>query len=323
MLLHKTTREALGIQLRDNVVIIDEAHNLIDTVTEIHSSTVSLANITRCRGSLFRYLTKYQARLKGKNIVYLRQLLFILDAFIKCLQPPLPPSPSSALSFAQKTTTVTLPQQQQQQQQQLIYLVQDFLVKLKIDNINVHKIIEYLQISSLAKKLNGFIDKYEHQTQGAVEIHSQDPTQQQQQQLKMSSPLFLIEPFLQHLVNNEKDGRVLISKEEKSVSLRYLLLNPCSPFADIVKEARSVIMAGGTMQPVRFLLDSFNVFFFLPFALTPFVDLRFSPAIVPRDSSDLCAVFFLRSRGPFVLFAGGLAGLWALSARVLLHLSGT
>lgn len=40
-LLHSATRESLGVKLKDCVIIIDEAHNLVDTVTSIHSCQVS------------------------------------------------------------------------------------------------------------------------------------------------------------------------------------------------------------------------------------------------------------------------------------------
>ena len=41
ILLHKSTREACGIKLKGNVVIIDEAHNLIDTISSVHSVEIS------------------------------------------------------------------------------------------------------------------------------------------------------------------------------------------------------------------------------------------------------------------------------------------
>lgn len=40
MLLHAPTRQAAGIRLQGQVVVIDEAHNLIDTITSIHSVEV-------------------------------------------------------------------------------------------------------------------------------------------------------------------------------------------------------------------------------------------------------------------------------------------
>ena len=40
-LLHKSTREASGIQLQGNIVIIDEAHNLLETINNVHSSEIT------------------------------------------------------------------------------------------------------------------------------------------------------------------------------------------------------------------------------------------------------------------------------------------
>lgn len=39
-MLHKPTRDSLGIRLKNSVVIIDEAHNLLDTISHIHSSEI-------------------------------------------------------------------------------------------------------------------------------------------------------------------------------------------------------------------------------------------------------------------------------------------
>jgi len=41
LLLHKSTREACGIKLNGNVVIIDEAHNLIDTISSVYSVEIT------------------------------------------------------------------------------------------------------------------------------------------------------------------------------------------------------------------------------------------------------------------------------------------
>lgn len=46
MLLHAATRQAAGIRLQGQVVIIDEAHNLIDTITSIHSAEVSGSQVS-------------------------------------------------------------------------------------------------------------------------------------------------------------------------------------------------------------------------------------------------------------------------------------
>ena len=45
-LLHASTRESLGINLSGCVVIIDEAHNLVDTVADLYSCQVSALQVT-------------------------------------------------------------------------------------------------------------------------------------------------------------------------------------------------------------------------------------------------------------------------------------
>lgn len=73
LLLQKSARDALGLSLKGHVVIIDEAHNLMDTITNIYSIGVSLKQLRRSRAQLGIYLQKFRNRLKGKNRVYLAQ----------------------------------------------------------------------------------------------------------------------------------------------------------------------------------------------------------------------------------------------------------
>ena len=44
-----------------------------------------------------------------------------------------------------------------------------------------------------------------------------------------------------------------------SSSLKFLLLNPAVHFTSIVREARAVIVAGGTMQPVIIIMKLYNL----------------------------------------------------------------
>lgn len=47
ILLHKSTREACGIKLDGNVVIIDEAHNLIDTISSVHTVEITGSQVIK------------------------------------------------------------------------------------------------------------------------------------------------------------------------------------------------------------------------------------------------------------------------------------
>lgn len=73
----------------------------------------------------------------------------------------------------------------------------------------------------------------------------------------------IVESFLLSLVDAKDDGRILLSiddlnKSEPVVVIKYILLNPSERFKEVIEDARSVVLAGGTMEPVclhaRFLL---------------------------------------------------------------------
>lgn len=54
-ILHKSTRESLGINLKGNIVIIDEAHNLLDAIERMHTVTINGRNILHCLNQLTQY----------------------------------------------------------------------------------------------------------------------------------------------------------------------------------------------------------------------------------------------------------------------------
>lgn len=108
LVLQKSAREALGIDLTGQVLVIDEAHSsylssslssssppdyqptplfpfppdLIDTILSIHSQTLTLTSLLLAQTQLKTYLLRFRSRLKGMNALYLKQMLLILNGLI-------------------------------------------------------------------------------------------------------------------------------------------------------------------------------------------------------------------------------------------------
>ncbi|CAG8527014.1 2198_t:CDS:10 [Ambispora leptoticha] len=247
LLLSKSTRESMGISLKNNVVIIDEAHNLVETITAVHTVYVDHSQISRAQLQLTRYLERYKRRLKGKNIVYIRQILALLDALTKCLNQ----------------WTKSCENKRDKENCEEIKMVNEFMHHLNIDNLNLFKLEKYLKKSNLARKLNGFMDKMEFHE---VKIH---PSNDDVNDYSSSIPcLNQIETFFMSLTNGDIDGRIILGfmpiagTSKYQPYIKYLLLNPSNQFKDVVMEARSVILAGGTMEPVKDLID--QLFSYLP-----------------------------------------------------------
>ncbi|XP_078684153.1 ATP-dependent DNA helicase DDX11-like isoform X1 [Branchiostoma floridae x Branchiostoma belcheri] len=270
-LLHKHTREVTGIKLAGNVVIIDEAHNLVDTITGIHSVEITGGQIARAYSQLTQYAQRYKSRLLAKNLRYIKQILHVLKHFIMCLGGKAGHSPEEPSTGVPKVHLQT---------------INDFLFTAGMDNINLFKIQRYCEQSHISRKLNGFVEKYQPSvtlqtaadtkadsgggassvskflqqikqgTGGTQESDTQSlssaDSKEEAPHHQSSSSFMHIEAFLLALTNADKDGRVVINKQARlsQSSLRFLLLNPALHFSDIVQQARAVVMAGGTMQPV-------------------------------------------------------------------------
>lgn len=218
--------------------MIDEAHNLIETITSLYTVTLSLQQIQLAWNQLNLYIQKYKTRLLGKNVVYIKQILSIIKSLIRHLQPTDP-----------------------SKKKDNVMGVNEFVHALSIDHINMFKIKAFLDVSSLSRKLNGFVDKAkekeEEERQKQRLLNPNAPLPPASVSLTTSTlTLTQIESFLLALTNPDKDGRIVTSfgsTENPGVTLKYMLLNPAEAFKPIVEEAKSIILAGGTMEPVKYI----------------------------------------------------------------------
>eukprot|EP00667_Euglena_gracilis_P007085 EG_transcript_7149 len=87
-LLSRHTRESLGVDLQGCVVIIDEAHNIIETINAVHSREVTYVQLHQGVLQLEQYLDRYQNRLLPKNKAQIKQLIALLKKFLATLTEP-------------------------------------------------------------------------------------------------------------------------------------------------------------------------------------------------------------------------------------------
>lgn len=232
-ILHKGTRESLGIDLRGQIVVFDEAHNLIETVERTHSIQLTWLHITQSHAQLTQYKEKYQHRLKAKNVQYIDKLLFILRTWIKICSTPAT-SPGNRES---------------------IHTVHEFLFEHGLDNINMFKLIQFMETTEMAKKVQGFCSSVEfevkkHKDQSSIQVSLEGEDFQ-----KHRSSLRVVAQFLESLTHQDQHGMILLQRPLKDgpvkpdAFIQYILLNPQIYFEDIVRQSHAVILAGGTMQP--------------------------------------------------------------------------
>ncbi|KAI6654370.1 ATP-dependent RNA helicase DDX11 isoform X2-like [Oopsacas minuta] len=133
LLLHERTRKAIGLNLKGQIVILDEAHNLPEAISNVYSSLVTLRQLKNALTSLQNYRDRYQSRLNARNLLNVKQLLFVLQALITFLQ----------LKECQKEEVISQT---------------EFSFKAGIDHLNMFKLIAFCRKNKLSKKLMGFVE---------------------------------------------------------------------------------------------------------------------------------------------------------------------
>lgn len=277
LLLQKSAREALGLSLKDHVIIIDEAHNLMDAILGIYTVEVSLAQLQRAREQLTVYLQKFRNKLKGKNRVYVTQVVRLLDSLISYLQTAAAQHRQSASGNVQAV---------------------DLLRGKGVDQINLHKLMNYLRESKLARKVEGYV-LYQSQ---AEEGNKSKITHAKQAHEITMPVLTHIQSFFFVLTNPAREGRFFFSSDSQGARLKYLLLDPSEHFREIVEDARAVILAGGTMSPMDDYIH--QLFPYLPASgittlscghVIPASNLFVSPLVQAMTGADFDFTFTSRS----------------------------
>ena len=218
LLLQENSRKTLDISLKGHVVIIDEAHNLIDAISNIYSTSILCSQLKRSRSQLGLYLQKFRNKLKGKNRVYVTQVVRLIDSIAACL--------------IAKANQSTVPDG--------LLQINDLMAGKGVDQINLYKLMRYLQDSKLARKVDAYASRAERGNQGDSNSY-----------VSTTPVLSHVHSFLHALTNPSTEGRFFFSRiDGNDVSLEYMLLDSSYHFRNIVDEARAVILIGGTMSPV-------------------------------------------------------------------------
>ena len=256
-LLHTATRHSLGLSddvLRGSVVVLDEAHNVMEAISALHSVSLTLRMLQRGQRGLEHYERRFRDRFKHANWLYIKQTLHLTTALLAYLQAQ--------------------PQQGAEDGQRVVG-INDLLVACGVEHVNLFRLARFMHDSELANKLSGFVERYGDDecggSAGAGIVGRPRVGEEGEEYVgRGSNIVHALHAFLQALCNANEDGRVILklsylpstaTSTTTSVnhptpralaahsSLSFLMLNPSVPFVPLLRHARAVLLLGGTMQP--------------------------------------------------------------------------
>eukprot|EP00941_MAST-03F_sp_MAST-3F-sp1_P004301 g4301.t1 len=223
MVLHRGTRKNLKLPLKGNIIIFDEAHNIIDAINNAYSCRVSSTLLRYAHLELSQYRTRYLKRLKGSNVSCINQLLYVLRKFADLIENS-KPSENSAKGESLKP---------------LVFSLSQFVSAAGADHINLFKLERYFERSKIGRKVQGFTERF---MTPAVECQKKTNSMN----FNTGSALIMVRDFLIALTHADSDARLLVANCEA----KLVMLNAATHFQEIVNEAHAVLLLGGTMKPL-------------------------------------------------------------------------
>lgn len=224
ILFHKKTRAQTGIELEKSVVIIDEAHNLLDAIFGMYSVEINLAELEVTLNQIQAYKRKYISRFSSGNLLKINQLIFVIKRLIKILKETLEPSKYRVLN------------------------IPELLSEGDFFNINLFHLIQFCEQTRFEQKIRGFskslsLEESKKPTKTAMskildKMKKNEPKVEQIVEVKPKIDFFLrkIINFLESITENNIDGKVLLKNE----SMKFLLVSAGEHFQEILEKARAV-----------------------------------------------------------------------------------
>ncbi|MCL7052148.1 hypothetical protein MKW94_027669 [Papaver nudicaule] len=243
-LLFKSARESLGLKLKNSVIIIDEAHNLADSLTSMYDSRISFSQLEKVHRQLELYFERFRNLLGAGNRRYIQTMMVLTRAFLKVL---LGDKDSGSLTLGEKSS-------EQKAASDSSMAINDFLFLLDIDNINLVKLHHYIKESNVVHKVSGYGAKRVSLEKGAAILDDSVNVVEG----SMLSGFQAFVSILLSLTNNDGDGRIIISRrrhlnsvQKEDGYLKYVMLAGEKIFSEIAEQAHAIVLAGGTLQPIE------------------------------------------------------------------------
>ena len=206
-LLHRETREALGVDLAHSVVVVDEAHNLLDAVNGVHSSRLTYPQLRAAHSQVAGYYGRFRGRMAPGNARHVQTLLHLAVCFLRALRGE-PPAPAEAGGGGDALPPQPPPLRPASGQEggASLHSVNAFLSDLNIDGVNLFRLVRYCRESKVLFKMSGYGD-FSQAQEGRVGGASPAP---QEEAGPQAGALHALVGFIAALTHDDSAGRVLV-----------------------------------------------------------------------------------------------------------------
>ncbi|EAN77776.1 DNA repair helicase, putative [Trypanosoma brucei brucei TREU927] len=255
-----------------DVIVVDEAHNLVDYCRNVTTAEVTLPELQVIRRLLDGYRLRYEKRLLTRNKQRLREMVAFVDKLAQHLQE----AGKKSTPTATASTFI------------------NFTFDAEVDTVNVHLFLSFLDESRLLPKLHGLLAQMVAQVEAQISQPSGKTTKWRptssysdenicsdttneyadpieallhspaEDRRSIAATLYRFETFLRWYGLSDEYTRVILrrlpsengSREMCRVTLELLQLElGTHTMFPVLQQAHAAVLAGGTMKPLALTCD--------------------------------------------------------------------
>ena len=235
-IINKKIRNKLQIEIKEKIIIFDEAHNIIENILNTSKTDLDNEEILSVYYGLILYYEKYSNRLKSNNNLNIKQIIKICNLLLEIFQK----------IFLLKQNTIK---------------ISDLILDNEINNYDFFKVIKFIDDNDIGYKITWIYEYYlKYNEKDILSIINKFLIENKYKKnidkininyfynINMNYlPLNKISLFLQGLTNPDEDGIIIVDNEKKKI--QFLMLNPQREFYNIISESKLIIFLGGTLKP--------------------------------------------------------------------------
>ena len=216
-LFQPSARENIELKLTNSYIVVDEAHNLVDALNNLYTVSISTTDIDSTCDKLLAYRAKIAKPPKGDKVLCettqtrRKEDIKNISATYQILSL-IRKSFSSADFHSQQSMSMN-----------------EFQIKFKIKVGNTFSLSNWAKESKIVYNC----------------CHSE---KDEKVRINISESFRKCLTFIEMIGNTDDMGTVIINNDENT--LNYILLNPSNVFLEVAKQSKSVVLVGGTLQPL-------------------------------------------------------------------------
>ncbi|VDN04442.1 unnamed protein product [Thelazia callipaeda] len=220
ILFQEETRKAWGVDFKDNVIVIDEAHNLLETITSSHFVTFHVKEMNIVLSTL------------KPTLIQICLAEYDLDQLLKYFEET-----HLIIKLSKFSKRMGMVKKQETD------VDHKFSVERFLQSQNS---LDQHQDTCVLKDLES---QCSSPSTECSSLSTEEPS--------TASAFCALQLFLRELRMSYRYGRIIVEcpSDIDQAKISYYLMNPASQLCDLIEQSKSLILIGGTMEPSDTLID--------------------------------------------------------------------